>query len=105
MASKNLLLVNPWVQDFKCYDEWMEPLGLIWISALLEPFGVQSSLIDCLDRFALTGDIRPGKSKQFSTGDFAITELEKPAIYREIPRKYKQYGISENACAPAPSLI
>ncbi len=111
MRNRNVLLINPWVRDFKCYDEWMEPLGLLWIAALLKPHGIKSHLVDCLDRFSLNAGLKPGRNKKFSTGDFPVAVLEKPALYRIVPRLYKQYGISESCfrdkvrSAPAPDLI
>ena len=89
------LLINPWIRDFKCYDEWMEPLGLLWIARFLEEQGVRIHFIDCLDRFPDRDILKPGKSKKFAVGEYSRIELDKPPIYSTIPRKYKQYGISE----------
>ena len=45
-----VLLISPWIYDFAAYDLWSEPLGLLYIAALLREYGYEVSLIDCLDR-------------------------------------------------------
>jgi len=83
------LVLNPWVTDFKLYDEWMHPLGLCFLISLLRHNGWETEFINCLERGART------KDKRFATGGFESVELRKPAPYKRIPRKYKRYGISE----------
>jgi cytochrome c-type biogenesis protein CcmH/NrfF len=34
-APKNVLLVNPWIDDFTAYDFWVRPLGLLVLGAVL----------------------------------------------------------------------
>jgi len=86
------LFVNPWVYDFKCYDFWIKPLGLLKIAALLKKSGIETHLVDCMDRFA------PGlaegfkKEDQFGRGEYYSEELNKPDAYLKIRRKYKRYG-------------
>jgi hypothetical protein len=83
------LVINPWVCDFKLYDEWMHPLGLYFLISLLRRNGWEVDFVNCLSRGPDTRD------KRFSTGDFASFELPKPAPYRAVPRRYKRYGIGE----------
>jgi len=45
-----VLLINPWIYDFAAYDEWVKPLGLLYIGTFLEKFGYRVSLINCMDR-------------------------------------------------------
>ncbi|OGS34426.1 MAG: hypothetical protein A2293_16185 [Elusimicrobia bacterium RIFOXYB2_FULL_49_7] len=80
-----ILLVNPWIVDFKAYDEWMRPFPFY---RFLERFrnNHDIKLIDCLGSHV--------RKKKFHTGDFESVELEPPAFFSRIPRKYKRYGIS-----------
>lgn len=98
----NILLVNPWITDFKAYDEWMRPLPLY---RFLEQYrsAHDITLLDCMGA--------PAKKKQFNTADFESEEIDKPAIFRKIPRKYRRYGISlrsfrdKLAACPEPDIV
>jgi hypothetical protein len=85
LSSIKILLINPWIVDFKAYDERMRPLALY---RFLEraPKNAEIRLIDCLDARA--------KLKLHNTADFESVEIEKPGCFQEIPRRYKRYGIS-----------
>jgi hypothetical protein len=80
------LVINPYVTDFKLYDEWMHPLGLYFLIDLLRRNGFEVRFFNCLERTV------QDKSRRFNTGDFPAQEIEKPLVYRSIPRKYKRYG-------------
>jgi radical SAM superfamily enzyme YgiQ (UPF0313 family) len=90
----NILLVNPWIIDFKAYDLWMKPLGLLNISSILRRNGYNVYLIDCLDR---NHESVIKKGRDYGTGKFESEIIEKPALYKKIPRYYKRYGISLEA--------
>jgi len=47
---KKVLLVNPWIYDFAAYDYWLKPVGLLYIASLLNKLGVETVLLDLLDR-------------------------------------------------------
>lgn len=80
-----ILLVNPWITDFKAYDEWMRPLPLYrFLEAHLSAHDVE--LIDCLSAVR--------KPKPYGTADFEWVEIPKPAVFRSIPRRFKRYGMS-----------
>ncbi|MBN1982135.1 MAG: hypothetical protein JW795_11430, partial [Chitinivibrionales bacterium] len=103
--AKHAVVINPWIVDFKLYDEWMHPLGLYLLMSLLEQNGWQVSYINCLAR-------QPeSKTKRYATGEFPNVEIEKPPLYQQIPRKYKHYGISSEllfnqlAAAAQPDII
>jgi radical SAM superfamily enzyme YgiQ (UPF0313 family) len=81
-----VLVINPWVADFKLYDEWMHPLGLYFLVSLLEKNGARVHFFDCLNRSP------QAHSRKFGTGVFQSRQVEKPSLYRSIPRKYKLYG-------------
>lgn len=84
------LVINPYVADFKLYDEWMHPLGLYFLISLLEKNGIEVRYFNCLDRGA------NGNVNGSGTGKFPYQEIEKPHLYRSIPRKYKLYGRPES---------
>lgn len=88
------LLVNPWIYDFASYDLWSKPLGLLTIAAYLKRLGCEVDLVDCLDRFHPSVQAR---NTPFGDGRYHSEEIEKPAIFRKIPRRFKRYGIPKAA--------
>ena len=86
--SRSVVVINPWVADFKLYDEWMHPVGLYFLMSLLKRNGFEVHFFNCLERLPL------GKEKRFATGDFEHREIPKPDLYRSIRRRYKIYGRS-----------
>jgi hypothetical protein len=67
----------------------MHPVGLYFLISLLKYNRWDVDYINCLER---SSDSKP---KRYTTADFTSTELMKPALYKNIRRKYKRYGISE----------
>ncbi len=92
---KRVLFINPSVYDFKCYDEWMRPAGLYLLSNIFKKNSIEVSYINCMDRFHK--NITDSRDKHFNTGDFHSEEVNKPKPYYDVPRKYKRYGITEDA--------
>jgi radical SAM superfamily enzyme YgiQ (UPF0313 family) len=93
-----ILLVNPYIYDFTAYDLWLRPLGLLYIAAVLKNYtDVELYWLDVLDRFQPgaypAGDKAAKKAKPDGRGKYHREAVEKPGIYREIPRKYARYGI------------
>ncbi|MFN7170460.1 MAG: B12-binding domain-containing radical SAM protein, partial [Candidatus Omnitrophota bacterium] len=91
--KRQALLVNPWIYDFACYDLFAKPIGLLKIARLLHNLGLEIDFIDCLDR------LHPEMLK-FSpfqnlsgSGKYYYEVVEKPSIFKEIPRRYKRYGM------------
>lgn len=96
-SKGRVLLVNPWIYDFAAYDLWAEPLGLLYIGAMLRAYGYDVVLIDCLDRghpdlLQRQGRARP-KSNRFGCGKYHKVFLEKPPILARVPRRYGRYGL------------
>lgn len=88
-SKGNILLVNPWIVDFAAYDYFIKPVGLLTIGHILKEQGYSVSLLDCLDRYhPLLNNI-----KIKPTGHFHKTEINKPDILSDIPRKYSCYGL------------
>ena len=85
--SPHILLVNPWITDFAAYNFWIKPHGLLSIASFLRDNGFKITLIDCLDSTV--------KRKKYGDGKFHKIGVGKPLPIKTIPRKYSQYGISE----------
>jgi hypothetical protein len=88
MKKTVALIINPYISDFKLYDEWMHPVGLYFLYDFFEKTGIIPYFFNFLD---------PGshvQQKKFGTGTFESTEIEKPPAYQSIKRKYKLYGRS-----------
>ncbi len=97
MATKRILLVNPWIVDFAAHDFWMKPVGLLMIGRLLKQAGYQVELLDCLDRFhpliqsGFSGLLPQYRSN--GTGKFLKQSVEKPDVVGFVPRRFSRYGL------------
>ncbi len=86
------LLVNPWVYDFKAFDFWNKPLGLLIVARMLRKMGFHVSLLDCMDRNGIHHKTRT-KTDAYGRGKYDFETVDKPSIYQNIPRLYKRYGM------------
>ena len=113
--KKQLLLINPWIDDFAAFDLWLKPLGLLYLAGHLRQRGYAVHLLDCLDRhnpalLQLQGLSAP-RGRAYGVGKFFRQRLPIPAVLREIPRVYYRHGISEAIfvqmlkAAPQPAAI
>lgn len=82
----NILAINPWIYDFAAYDFWLKPYGFLVILNYLKENGVNIDYIDCLDTKATEAT--------FGRGKYPNEIVEKPEIFKLIPRYFKRYGIS-----------
>lgn len=86
------LLINPWIYDFKAFDFWNKPLGLIIIARMLRHYGFAVDFIDCMDRrspfFTTTT-----KTDIYGRGKYYFEIVDRPTIFHAVPRHYKRYGI------------
>lgn len=89
------LLVNPWVFDFKAFDFWNKPVGLLIVSNILKKIGFKIDFIDCMDRTSpyFTTNAKTG---MFGRGKYCYEEVAKPEMFKEIPRRYKMYGMPKD---------
>jgi radical SAM superfamily enzyme YgiQ (UPF0313 family) len=89
----HLLLINPWIHDFTAYDFWMKPLGLLYVAAMIRAYSDYSvGLIDCLDKGHPLLD-KPMKILEDGRGPLPKEEIIKPAVLKDIPRRFSRYGI------------
>lgn len=86
------LLVNPWVYDFKAFDFWNKPVGLLMVASILKKLGAEISYIDCMDRSNPYFNTNT-KTDTWGRGKYLHEVVEKPKIFKEIPRYYKRYGM------------
>ena len=93
--APQVLVINPWIDDFAAYDFWARPIGLLLIAGILRMHGYAVSYIDCLDRFHpdLAYDKRNG---QFGKGHYLKKRIPKPEKLFDVPRQYSRYGVPEN---------
>ena len=86
------LLINPWVYDFKAFDFWNKPVGLLTVAHILKKCGYDIDLIDCMDRASPYFQTMT-KTDMWGRGKYHYEVIEKPKIFQKIPRHYKRYGM------------
>uniref|UniRef100_A0A7V0Z6W9 Radical SAM protein n=1 Tax=candidate division WOR-3 bacterium TaxID=2052148 RepID=A0A7V0Z6W9_UNCW3 len=89
------LLVNPWIYDFKAFDFWNKPMGLLIVADILKKAGFEIDFIDCMDRMSPFFKTKT-KTDIYGRGKYHYEMIEKPKIYTNVPRRYKRYGIPED---------
>ena len=96
-SEPDVLLINPWIYDFAAFDFWFKPLGLLIIASVLrERTTARLHWIDCLDRAhpAVRGRSR---STPDGRGSFHKEEAAKPAVLKDVPRRFSRYGLPVEA--------
>ncbi len=88
------LLINPWIYDFKAFDFWNKPVGLLIVADILKKAGFEIDFIDCMDRLSPYFKTET-KTDIYGRGKYHYEIVDKPQIYKNIPRRYKRYGIPE----------
>ncbi|MGQ9701874.1 MAG: B12-binding domain-containing radical SAM protein [bacterium] len=89
------LLINPWIYDFKAFDFWNKPLGLLIVADILKKCGFEIDFVDCLDRLSPYFKTET-KTDIYGRGKYHYELVDKPQIYKDIPRRYKRYGMPRN---------
>ncbi|MGB9668344.1 MAG: B12-binding domain-containing radical SAM protein [Thermosulfidibacteraceae bacterium] len=88
----DILLVNPWVYDFACYDFWLKPFGLLKIGGILRSKGYSVLLYDFLNPYH--PDVATSvKRQKYGTGHFYKIAIPKDFRLLDVPRKYYRYGL------------
>ncbi len=90
-----ILLVNPPIYDFACFDYWLKPLGLLYIADFLRKNNIDIELFDFMDRHSEYLE-KYIPDKEFATGNFHKTKIEKPSVLEDFPRQYYRYGVDNN---------
>ena len=86
-----ILLINPPIYDFAAYDFWMKPLGLLYLSNFLKKENHRVYLLDATNRF--DPYFKKVKGDSFGRGKIPAQKASKPEILKDIPGKFKRYGI------------
>lgn len=89
------LLVNPWIYDFKAFDFWNKPIGLLIVARILKKANFRLSLLDCMDRCSPYYRVKT-KTGPYGRGKYTFEIVQKPAIYKDVPRLYKRYGMPKD---------
>jgi len=94
-TNPRCLLVNPWVYDFKAFDFWNKPVGLLIVAQILKSHRFEIDFIDCMDRRGpyFGSSTRTDK---FGRGKYYWEEVPKPGIFKSVSRRYKRYGIPKD---------
>ncbi len=102
----NILLVNPWIHDFTAFNLWAKPLGLLYVGSALQHFGYRVFMIDCLHDYEY-----PYKQQRYGKRSFYSQKINKPSIFKDIPRTFKRYGmpqdefVSKLKCIESPIMV
>lgn len=88
----DILLINPPIYDFAAYDFWLKPYGLLQIGGFLRASS-NVKLFDFMDR------LHPELSKStasdpFGRGHYSGTQVTKPEVFKDIPRRYYRFGVA-----------
>jgi radical SAM superfamily enzyme YgiQ (UPF0313 family) len=85
------LLINPWITDFAAYNLWAEPLGLLYVAAVLRAAGARITHIDCL-----FSDVHENPHpKRNGCSKYRRSVIEKPRCLSFVRRQYARYGMPE----------
>lgn len=96
---KRILLVNPPIYDFSAYDFWLKPYGMLRVAGWLRN-RFEIRLFDFLDRsHPDLSPTRSPKQDEWGRGRIFSQVVDKPAVFSDIPRYYKRYGLPAEAFA------
>lgn len=99
MRQPRVLLLNPSIHDFAAYDFWLKPYGLLSVAGRLRG-RAELRLFDYLDREAVAGTApvhRKLRADAWGRGEFLSEALPKPAIFENVPRRFKRFGLPRSA--------
>jgi len=82
-----ILGINPWIIDFAAYDFWLKPYGFLVILQFLKNNNFNVEFIDCMDKKI--------NKDNFGRGKYYSEIIEKPAIFKNVMRLYRRYGITK----------
>jgi len=91
-----ILFINPWIHDFAAFNLWARPLGLLKAAEYISAFDAEVLFIDCVDSF---------HPDQYGVGKYRYEIIQKPGILNNVPRYFKQYGVSAEEFATRLKLV
>ncbi len=92
MSKKGILLVNPFIEDFAAYDHFSKPLGLLHLASYLKEH-FELYFVNAVSRSGGPGTPRI-KFNENGTGPFPFYFIDTPNVLKDIPRRFKRYGIA-----------
>ncbi len=92
MKTPRILLLNPAIHDFAAYDFWLKPYGLLSVAGRLRG-RAELKLFDYLDRLHTSAPIEKLRADAWGRGEFHNEPLDKPALFKNIPRNYRRFGL------------
>ncbi len=90
LRGATILGINPPVFDFTCFDLWAKPLGLLFLLDALRRRENTVFLLDCLAEEA-------GEAISFGRRKLVRSEVPKPTVFKNIPRRYHRFGLDDAA--------
>ncbi len=93
-----ILLVNPPIYDFSAYDFWLKPYGMLRVAGFLRG-QAEFTLFDHLDRLDPRTPSGSYRSDEWGRGEYYFERLEKPAIFADLPRRFKRFGLPHHEFA------
>jgi molybdenum cofactor biosynthesis enzyme MoaA len=91
-----ILLVNPPIYDFSAYDFWLKPYGMLRVAGYLRG-QAELILFDFLDRSDPRIPARHYRCDSWGRGEFYSEATAKPAVFGQIPRRFRRYGLPRRA--------
>jgi radical SAM superfamily enzyme YgiQ (UPF0313 family) len=91
----SILLVNPPIYDFSAYDFWLKPYGMLGVAGLLRR-RADFQLFDFMDRFDPRVPEGKYRSDPWGRGQFHAEVTEKPAVFSNVKRRFKRFGLRRN---------
>jgi radical SAM superfamily enzyme YgiQ (UPF0313 family) len=93
---KQVLLINPPIYDFTAHDLWSKPLGLLYLASILKEQNINIQFLDYCNREFKIYKNHNIQNTQYGCGHYLKQSVQKPTIFKNIPRKYSRYGITES---------
>ncbi len=91
-----VLLINPWIEDFAAYDYWAKPLGLLRIASWFDQNNLPYHFLDCLDMtHPVHSQALPHKPVRtpWGAGKYYKHPISTPQPLSHISRQWSAYGL------------
>lgn len=87
---RKILLLNPAVYDFTCYDFWLKPLGLLTVTGYIRN-RCEMKLFDYLDREHIA--FEKCSRDRWNRGEYISEQIETPQPLKNVRRRYRRFGL------------
>lgn len=97
MSKKpNILLFNPWIEDFAAFDYWLKPMGLLRLADWLDQSNVHYHFFDSMfvqNPEAKSFLTEPLKRTPYGNGKLPKEVILNPEPLKKIRRRWGRYGL------------